>query len=519
MRLPPVVTDLIPRPYRVEDCGAPFRLTGAQPRISTGDSPRARFAAERLAELLQEEFGIHLEIRRGEGEGFFLSLSGEPTRQIPDLLAGAGDLGDEGYILQSDADAVCVHSPTAAGLFWGAMTLRQLVTPSDGGLVIPGVRIIDKPRYRWRGFMIDSGRSPNSLAKIRRVVRICSAFKLNFLVFREGDDELCSVRYNTNLLGSTNPHAFTIDQIRELADYAAHYSVALVPEIESLGHSTAKGFHYPGLVSGGFEHPYEGIGSHIRKSHLAPADPRSYALLESIYDEWFPIITSPLVHLGLDEVRLEPDPQARHLEGLLALVDRIARKHHREITPIVWADAPQTPPEYADGVIRCLWAYGDSVERVGSENPYLVRQGLVELSEPGCAQQVFAAAGSGSGHSPYSKTCYEDAFHNIAEWTMWGADRPNFTGVLAVQWSGNMIDDWLPDFVCAADHAWNPPDTIPDFEQQMARVRGRLSHLKDAASPESGEVDPPAWDGIWLKDGGFDDDLVAEVAAGGPSIK
>ena len=371
-----------------------------------------------------------------------------------------------------------------------------------------------RPRYALRGFMIDSGRAPNSLAQMKRIVRVCSALGLNFVVFREGDDEMCAIRYRTNRLGSQDPYALTMNEVEEFVEYADSYGIAVVPEIESLGHSTAKGRYYPELVSGGFEHPYEGIGVHVRKSHLAPGDPRSYELLESIYDEWFPIIKSPLVHLGLDEVRLPKEEQARHLEGLLEVVDRVAARHGRKITPIVWADAPKTPEKWRDRVIRCLWAYGDDKMRVGFQNEHLIRQGLRELSAEGCRERVFMAAGSGSGHTPYSKTGCEQAFANLAEWAMWGKDRPNFEGVLAVQWSGNMLDEWLPDFACAADVAWTPPDSIPDFSTQMARVRERLSHIRDAADPSADEVDAHAWDGIWLKDGEWFEDIIKQGCTG-----
>jgi len=84
--------------------------------------------------------------------------------------------------------------------------------------------------------MIDSGRSPNSLAQMKRIVRVCSALGLNFVVFREGDDEMCAVRYRTNRLGSKDPYALTMDQVEELVEYADSYGIAVVPEIESLGH-------------------------------------------------------------------------------------------------------------------------------------------------------------------------------------------------------------------------------------------------------------------------------------------
>jgi len=83
-----------------------------------------------------------------------------------------------------------------------------------------------------------------------------------------------------------------------------------------------------------------------------------------------------------------------------------------------------------------------------------------------------------------------------------------------VQWSGNMLDEWLPDFACAADVAWTPPDSIPDFSTQMARVRERLSHIRDAADPSADEVDAHAWDGIWLKDGEWFEDIIKQGCTG-----
>jgi len=505
----PTIHRLLPHPRRIEAVEGEFHL-GASTRIvvEANGSDRALFAAERLAELIEQEFDVVLEIDRAEGAAFRITLTNSPgTPETPDLLADH-DLGTEGYALEVSADAARVQAPTAEGLFWGAMTLRQLVERRGVELVARGARIVDWPHYRWRGFMIDSGRCPNSLEQMKRIVRVCSAFKLNFVVFREGDDELCSVKYETNPLGSKHPLALSMNEIRDFAAYADRYGVTLVPEIESLGHSTAKGIYYPDLVSGGFEHAYEGIGTHTRKSHLTPGDSRSYELLESIYNEWARVIRSPLMHLGLDEVRLSVEEQAAHLEGLLATLDRAAKAHGKEIMPIVWADAPATPDEFVGRVVRCLWDYGDSPSTRDLDNPHLLRQGLEELLREDCPEPVFMAAGSGSGHTPYSKTGYEAAFRNFAEWTILGKDHPNFQGLLCVQWSGNMLDEWLPDFAAGADCGWNPPEAIPEFGPQMETVRWQLARLTDAADPRPEEVDRHAWDAIWLRDGDWDEDIM-----------
>jgi hypothetical protein len=109
------------------------------------------------------------------------------------------------------------------------------------------------------------------------------------------------------------------------------------------------------------------------------------------------------------------------------------------------------------------------------------------------------SGGSGSQHLPYAKISYDKAFLNLAAWARWGDRRKNFIGLMAVQWHGNMLDDWLPDYAAAADYAWTPPRSTPPFAPEMARVRRHLARLADAAKPRRSELDPPCWDGIWLK--------------------
>ena len=430
----------------------------------------------------------------------------DDTRFRVNAFHQVNGLGDEEYLLRVDAHGATVEARTARALLWGAMTIRQLILSDGKTLSIRGVEIQDRPRYSLRGFMIDSGRAPNSLPKMKRIIRICSAFKLNALFFREGDDELNAVRYNTNKLGSLNPFSLSLEELAELSAYAGTYGITLIPEVESLGHSAAKGIHFPDLVSGGFEAEYDGIGSHVRKAHLAPCDPRTFELLESIYNEMFATLRDPFIHLGLDEVRLPASEKSRHMKELLPIVFRCAERYGIQASPIVWSDAPATPDEYGDRVHRCLWGYADGGD-ISIEDGE-TRQGLDVLSQPRCPQPVLMAGGSASGHTPYSKSTYEGAYRNLAAWAQWGESRKNYVGLLAVQWSGNMTDEWLPDFLAAADFGWTPPKSIESHESLDRRIREHLSRLTDSSSPRPEEVDRPAWDGIWLKGNHWDEEIL-----------
>jgi len=495
-----VIAALLPRPHDAE-LGHEDLVLSERSRIlvSPKSSKSSLFAATRLADLIAEELGLQLDLIEHEA----VLENHMVVTQAPEKSSGVPvperPLSDEEYVLNVDQSAAVVQASTPKGLLWGAMTLRQVIVREGNSVLACAVRIHDSPRYPWRGYQVDSGRAPNSLPTLKRIVRICSAFKLNAVMFREGDDELNAVKYRTNKLGSLNPCALTMEQVEEFVEYADQHGITVIPEIESLGHSRAKSRHYSHLVEGGIETHYEGIGTHIRKAHLKPGNAESLELLRSIYEEWLPSLESALIHLGLDEVKLSAEEQAKHFERLLPLLDELGRKHDRVLRPIVWADAPGTPSAYRDRVVRCLWRYGhpDSPE-LRTEN--LQRQGFDELSADGCPESVFMAGGSGSLHTPYTKGSYRDAFKNLADWARWGKDRPNFTGLFAVQWHGNMLDDWLPDFLAAADFGWSPPEPARDFAGEFERVQRHLTRIKDAKEPDPKEMDPPAWDGIWLED-------------------
>lgn len=506
-----IIKNLLPTPYNVEIIPDNFYISDATIiRVCHNKSEKALFAAKRLSHMVQTEFGLNVPVIekystvKCQVQIFDKSNKLNCNTETPHDFE---PLGDEGYFLSTNNQGITIHANYPEGIFYGIGTLFQLIHIHEGNVKVPGVRIKDKPRYKWRGFQIDSGRSPNSLAKTKRIIRICSAFKLNFLTFREGDDELNAVRYKTNKLGSENPHAIKITEMKDLIDYAFKYGITIMPEIESLGHSSAKGFHYPELIDGGFEEYYEGIGTHKRKAHLNPSDPRSYELLDSIYSEWIPIIKSPFIHIGLDEVQLDMESQTLHLEKLLSLLDRLSKKFNKNLIPIVWGDGPPTPVNYKNRVVRCLWSYADESE-VGPENGHLINQSIHSMFNKNNEENFLLAGGSASTHQPYGKSSDKDAFENLASWSKWAKDNPNALGILAVQWSGNMLDNWLKDFIAAAEFGWNSSTDTLGFKSWEKRVDFQLNKITDVTKPKAGEIDRPAWDGIWLAGNNWYEDIM-----------
>ena len=240
-----VVDALIPQPQEVTLTGGDLELTESTSiaLFSQADESE-RFAAEAFNESLKEHGRPPLKITEvapdADPPAGSIAIGLTPRDSFATQAMPPGPrIGDEGYQLLVSSGRIVLSANTPAGVFHAVQTLKQLTRFDDGRAVVTGVRITDWPRYRLRGFQFDAGRSPHTIPAMQRIVRICRAFKLNFVIFREGDDELCSVRYKTNRLGSQNPTAIPVDDVASFVQYCSRYHVQVVPEIESLGHSTA----------------------------------------------------------------------------------------------------------------------------------------------------------------------------------------------------------------------------------------------------------------------------------------
>jgi hypothetical protein len=491
---------LLPRPHAIAPAADDLRLLAGMPvRLRGPTGSGLHDISAQLGEMVQRRHALTLAFAVEQAAAYEL-LIGAPTVAAATPAAAT----PEAYTLSVTASGAAASAIDEAGLRWAAMSFFQLCYRQDADVIAAGCHIDDAPRYPWRGFMVDAGRAPSSLASLKRLISLCASFKLNHCVYREGDDELNAVAYSTTPLGSQNPCALSLDELDALIDHGRRHGVAVVPEIECLGHSQAKARHFPELVEGGIQTRYGDVATHTRKAHLRPSDPRSYDLLACIFQEWLPRQQTDYVHLGMDEVALPEAVQRAHLAGLLPRLEDLGRTHGRDLQPIVWADAPQTPDGWEARVVRCLWHYAEhnDIGRLGLDNSHLIGQGLLDLVAPGCEQQVIMAGGSGSFHRPYGKNGIEVAIENLADWSRFGREHPNFIGLLAVQWGGNMLDMWLPDFIAAADFGWTPPEAFSMNEydklvhEHMVGLDPVFPRVREAA-------DAPCWDGIWLRDGRF----------------
>ncbi|MFF3144265.1 beta-N-acetylhexosaminidase, partial [Streptomyces sp. NPDC057927] len=255
----------------------------------------------------------------------------------------------------------------AAGVFWGAQTLRQLLGPDAfrRAPVRPGRAygiahqiIEDAARFPWRGLMLDVSRHFMPKDGVLRHLDLMAAHKLNVFHFHLTDDqgwrvqikrypkltEVGSWRARTKFghraspLWEEKPHGgfYTQDDIREIVAYAAERHIGVVPEIDIPGHSQAAIAAYPELgntdvIDTTSLTVWDTWG--ISKNVLAPTD-NTLRFYEGVFEELlelFPADAGPFsgfVHIGGDECakdqwKRSPTAQARIRELGLADEDEL----------------------------------------------------------------------------------------------------------------------------------------------------------------------------------------------------
>ncbi len=199
-----------------------------------------------------------------------------------------GSLPAQAYRLTVRHGRASIESSDAAGAFYAAMTLAQLPVRSEGDWSVPCVRIEDRPALQWRVLSDDVSRGPlPTMHYFEERIRTIAAFKMNGY----------SPYMEHVFVSPTDPLPAPLDgvtpaQLHELAEYAARFHVALVPEQQSFAHmhNTLRLERYAGAA----ELPHGFL--------LVPNAPLSMEYLSRIVaQELAAVGRPPFFHIGSDE--------------------------------------------------------------------------------------------------------------------------------------------------------------------------------------------------------------------------
>jgi hexosaminidase len=211
---------------------------------------------------------------------------------------------DESYTLSITTEGAKIEAPTPLGTMHGLQTFLQLVEVSPDGFAAPAATIQDKPRFPWRGLMIDVGRHFIPLDILKRNLDGLEAVKMNVFHWHLSEDQGFRAESKKfpklHTLGSDGLY-YTQDEIRELIAYARDRGIRVVPEFDMPGHSTAWFVGHPELASG--PGPYE---IERKWGIFDPAmnltNEKTYKFLDELVAEMTKLFPDHYFHIGGDEV-------------------------------------------------------------------------------------------------------------------------------------------------------------------------------------------------------------------------
>jgi hexosaminidase len=259
--------------------------------------PRLFRARDRFLDILTGETGIPFSRDAIAAPAHFQIHTGGPSKVIQEL----GE--DESYQLTISTDGVRLTAANPLGAMHGLQTFLQLVRITPRGFTVSAVTIDDKPRFPWRGLMIDSGRHFIPLPVIERNIDAMEAVKLNVFHWHLSDDQGFRVESKVFPLlqqkGSDGLY-YTQDQIRHTIEYARDRGIRVVPEFDMPAHATAWFVGYPKLASG--KGPYQIAREWgVLDPAMDPTRESTYQFLNLFISEMTGLFPDLYFHVGGDE--------------------------------------------------------------------------------------------------------------------------------------------------------------------------------------------------------------------------
>lgn len=323
--------NIIPEPYQATKGNGNFMLPKS---IAINAPSTANEVTDQIANQL----------RNTTGKTVFFSKN---NAAITLALINDNNLGTEGYTLEVNAKGIFIKATSNAGLFYGWQTVQQLLpagiyastVQENTNWQLPYVTIMDKPRFEWRGMMLDVSRHFFCKEDVKRFIDQMAKYKYNRFHWHLTDDngwriEIKSLprltevgawrvekkgkwaNINTPAINEPKTYGgfYTQADIKEVVAYAKSKYIEIMPEIDVPGHSMAMNTAYP-VLSTTPDHPYQvnagdefmdwgGLNGHVTAridNSLDPSNELVYDYLDKVFTEVAALFPFGYIHMGGDE--------------------------------------------------------------------------------------------------------------------------------------------------------------------------------------------------------------------------
>lgn len=310
--------NLMPWPQKVELKSGNFALNAAF-KVNVTGQPNSRIfvAASNFLRRLDGRTGLFFK------QGFVTATNEFPNAQLQINCVKSGKIGlyeDESYQLTIQSNAISINASSDLGAMHALETLLQLLQNNATSFYFPNVTITDMPRFTWRGLMIDAARHFQPVDVIKRNLDAMAAMKMNVFHWHLVDDQGWRIEMKKHKVltdKASDGLFYTREEIKGIVKYAADRGILVVPEIDVPGHASAILTAFPEIGSkvvtinkGSSETTQKASGlvtytlernAGIFTPTLDPSNPRTYQLLNEIFDEVCPLFPGKYFHIGGDE--------------------------------------------------------------------------------------------------------------------------------------------------------------------------------------------------------------------------
>jgi hexosaminidase len=378
---------------------------------------------------------------------------------------------DESYRLTVTPAGATLEAPTPLGAMHGLQTFLQLIQLTPQGFAVPAVTIEDKPRFAWRGLMVDSGRHFIPLDVLYRTLDGMEAVKLNVFHWHLSEDQGFRMESKVFPLltekGSDGLY-YTQEQAKELIAYARDRGIRVIPEFDMPGHAGAWFVGYPELASG--TGPYH-IERHwgVFDPAMDPTRESTYKFLDTFFGEMTALFPDAYFHIGGDECngkewdrnpRIQAWMREHNLKDDAALqayfttrVQELVTKHHK--IPVGWDEILQ--PTTPKAVVIQSWRGAESLADAARRgyNVILSSGYYIDLSQPASEHYLVDPLAG-----PASKLTAEQQKHVLGgEATIWSE-------LVSPETIEGRI--W-PRTAAIAERLWSPAD-VTDMASMYRRL-------------------------------------------------
>lgn len=371
----------------------------------------------------------------------------ETLKIIPDK-----EIGSEGYLLLIEKNRIFISANSPKGIFYGLQTLKQLIKGSVGSGSIPDVIIKDFPSFQFRGVMDDISRGPiPTLDFIKYQIKRLAELKVN--VLSHYVEHVVKTKKHPSF--APDDGSYTIEEWKEISDFAKKYFITVVGSFQSFG-------HFQNILS---NPEYADLGE--SGTLISPVKEKSYQFLKDIYDEMIPAFDAPYFNINCDETFDLGKAESKHLvdsigyDGVyLQHVTRLNRyvKAHG-LRTIIWGDIildyPGMLNKLPKDMIIGTWNYDDQETFERFLKPF-----------KGSGHDFFVAPGVLNSNKIFPD--FHKAFGNIKKFISEGKDAGAF-GVLNCVWDdgGTALfnNDWF-GVSYGAEKSWNHNSDDSNFDSR-----------------------------------------------------